>query len=160
MLCIVSKLGSKTKLINVNRFNQHNISRKRMKPIVVKSSTLKETLTSERCFIYEYFSSEKTSLARARVRRGLTTVPHYLEGVDEIYLITFGKGMVYIGNNPPSDVTVGDVVYIPAGMSQCITNTGNTDLIFYCFCAPRFTEGCYHLSNGREVNERSKGGKQ
>jgi mannose-6-phosphate isomerase-like protein (cupin superfamily) len=43
----------------------------------------------------------------------------------------------------PTEVTVGDVVVIPPLTSQKVTNTGTTDLVFYCVCTPRFTEQCY-----------------
>ena len=43
----------------------------------------------------------------------------------------------------PALVGVGDVIIIPEGASQKITNTGQTDLVFYCVCTPRFTEDCY-----------------
>jgi mannose-6-phosphate isomerase-like protein (cupin superfamily) len=43
----------------------------------------------------------------------------------------------------PTKVSVGDVIVIPAEASQKITNTGQTDLVFYCVCTPRFTEACY-----------------
>jgi len=37
----------------------------------------------------------------------------------------------------------GDVVVIPAGVSQQIVNCGARDLVFYCICSPRFTPECY-----------------
>jgi mannose-6-phosphate isomerase-like protein (cupin superfamily) len=37
----------------------------------------------------------------------------------------------------------GDVVVIPAGTQQQITNEGTSDLVFYCVCSPRFTPGSY-----------------
>jgi mannose-6-phosphate isomerase-like protein (cupin superfamily) len=116
---------------------------KSMKPKIVKAKSLREFKTSERCFITENWSSEKVSIACARVEPGVTTVAHHLEGVDEIYLITKGKGVVYVGNLEPARVTPGDVVFIPAGTSQRITNVGKTDLLFYCVCTPKFTAGCY-----------------
>jgi mannose-6-phosphate isomerase-like protein (cupin superfamily) len=59
-------------------------------------------------------------------------------------LITQGKGKVQIGDLEASEVTEGDVVIIPPGVLQKITNNGNCDLIFYCMCTPAFTENCYH----------------
>ena len=88
-------------------------------------------------------------IARARVKPGVTTKAHRLEGADEIYIITKGRGMVYVGNLDPTKVAVGDVVAVPAGTSQRITNVGKSDLIFYCVCAPRFMPECY-------VDEESK----
>jgi len=117
-----------------------------MFPKIVKDNSLKEFLTPERCFIFENWGSaddEKVSIARARVEPGVTTKAHHLKGVQEIYLITRGRGKVQVGNLEPTEVTKGDVVIIPAGTSQRMANIGRTDLIFYCICTPRFTNECY-----------------
>jgi len=120
-----------------------NTGARATKPRIVKANTLHEVKTPERCFIAENWSSEKVSIARARVKKGITTLAHHLEGVDEIYLITKGNAQVDVGDVAPTVVTAGDVVFIPAGVSQRITNIGRTDLVFYCVCTPRFTEECY-----------------
>ncbi len=114
-----------------------------MKPKIVKANSPTEYLTPERCFIAENFSNPAVSVARARVEPGVTTVPHHLKATQEIYIITAGTGRVTVGELPPTEVGVGDVVVIPAGVSQRITNTGRDDLLFYCICTPRFTDGCY-----------------
>jgi mannose-6-phosphate isomerase-like protein (cupin superfamily) len=77
------------------------------------------------------------------VKPGVTTVPHHLKRVQEIYIISSGQGRVSVGDLEPTDVSVGDVVVIPPMTSQRITNTGSTDLVFYCVCTPRFTQDCY-----------------
>jgi len=114
-----------------------------MKPRIIKADTLHEIKTPERCSIAENWSSEKVSIAQARVKPGIATLAHHLEGVDEIYLITKGKAQVDGGDITPTPVTAGDAVFIPAGKTQRITNIGKTDLVFYCICTPRFTEDCY-----------------
>jgi mannose-6-phosphate isomerase-like protein (cupin superfamily) len=119
-----------------------------MKPQIVKANTLHEYQTPERCFIYETCGLVAThdptvSIARARVQPSITTKTHHLVGVQEIYVITQGEGKVQIGDLPPTEVTVGDTVIIPAGVKQKIANTGQTDLVFYCICTPAFTETCY-----------------
>ncbi len=120
-----------------------------MQPKVVKATTFKEYLTPERCFIYENWGlvsagDSAVSIARARVEPGVTTKAHHLDGIQEIYIITKGNGKVQIGSLKPTDVEEGDTVVVPAGISQRITNTGKTDLIFYCICTPAFTEDRYH----------------
>lgn len=118
-----------------------------MKSEVVKYDFEIEFVTPERCFISETWNSsndEMLSIARARVEPGVTTALHYLKGVTERYLIVSGRGLVEAGDLPPSEVGVGDVVIIPAGIPQRITNTGETDLISYCICTPRFSTYCYH----------------
>ena len=119
-----------------------------MKPKIVKATSLKEFLTPEGCFVSENwglvsFGDEAVSIARARVEPNVTTKAHHLEGVQEIYLIVKGKGKVQIGGLKPANVAEGDVVLIPEGTSQKITNLGKTDLVFYCICTPAFTQDCY-----------------
>lgn len=114
-----------------------------MNPKIIKPSTLHEYLTPERCYIAENFCCPNLSIARATVKPGVTTVPHHLKGVQEIYLIASGQGTVTIGDLKPTPVTAGDVVVIPPETSQKITNTGPEDLVFHCICTPRFTEECY-----------------
>ena len=118
-----------------------------MLPKIVKANTLKEFLTPERCFIYETWGNStddgKVSIARARVEPGVITKTHHLNGMQEIYIIVKGKGLVTVGGLEPIEVTEGDTIMIPAGASQRIANTGKTDLIFYCICTPSFTENAY-----------------
>lgn len=114
-----------------------------MLPKIVKANSPYEYLTPEHCYIAENFSDKDVSIARATVKPGVTTLAHHLLGVQEIYLITSGHGKVTVGNLEPTEVRVGDVVIIPAETSQKVTNTGETDLVFYCICTPRFTEACY-----------------
>jgi len=114
-----------------------------MEPKIVKANSLNEFSTAERCFIAENYSSNCISVARARVQPGVTTVAHHLKGVDEIYLVTSGRGKVNVGDLEPTEVGAGDVIVIPAGTSQRITNIGKADLVFYCICTPKFTANCY-----------------
>ena len=114
-----------------------------MQPKIIKTNAPYEYLTPERCSVAENYSSKDVSIARATVKPGVTTVPHHLIGVQEIYIITSGQGKVTVGELEPTDVGVGDVVVIPPMTSQKIANTGTTDLIFYCVCTPRFTQECY-----------------
>ncbi|MDX1481864.1 MAG: cupin domain-containing protein [Woeseiaceae bacterium] len=104
-----------------------------------------EILTRERCHIREILndaSEPELSVAAARVEPGITTELHRLT-VSEWYVIREGKGRMRIGGSAPFDVAAGDCVRIPAGLSQCITNTGDTDLRFDCICQPRFTPDAY-----------------
>ena len=117
-----------------------------MKSDVVSLDLRDEFLTQERCFIIETWNSPhdpNVSIARARVRPGVSTALHYLEGVDERYLIVSGRGIVELGDLPPTEVVSGSIVVIPAGVRQRISNAGDDDLIFYCICTPRFSLDCY-----------------
>jgi mannose-6-phosphate isomerase-like protein (cupin superfamily) len=122
-----------------------------MEPKIVKAASLNEYLTPEHCYIAENYSSKEVSIARATVKPGITTLPHHLNEVQEIYLITSGQAKVTIGGLEPTDVGVGDVVIIPPRTSQKVTNTGKTDLVFYCICIPRFTEACYVNEEAEKV---------
>ncbi len=110
-------------------------------PIIFKPDPAAEFFTDEGCFILENANSPldpDCSVARARVRPGVTTRWHFLEGTAERYLILSGMGKVEIGDLPPTLVEPGDVVIIPPGAPQRIENVGVEDLVFYCICTPRF----------------------
>ncbi len=105
-----------------------------------------EYFTEERCFINELSNiveDQEVSIAQARVAAGVTTRLHRLQGITERYVILTGKGRVYVGELSPQDVTAGDVVLIPPGCPQRITNTGTQDLIFLAICSPRFQQQAY-----------------
>ena len=116
-----------------------------MLPEVLKQSP-KERDTPERCAIMEMLNTPKdqsVSVARARVPVGITTAWHHLTGTDERYVIASGEGLVEVATEAPVRVTAGDVVLIPAGCRQRITNSGSTDLVFLCICTPRFQQTSY-----------------
>ena len=111
-----------------------------------KHDASKEFSTPERCHIIETFNSgadESLSIARARVEPGVTTAWHKVEGTVERYIIAEGRGRVEVGDFPAEEVGPGDVVIIPAGVRQRITNIGHGDLVFYCVCTPRFQSHNY-----------------
>lgn len=105
----------------------------------------REFWTEERCYITELMNdpaSPDASLAIARVEPGVTTQLHKLAGVSERYIVRKGRGVVEVdGVSHPLET--GDQAVIPAGSAQRITNTGDTDLEFYCLCVPRFRPGSY-----------------
>ena len=110
-----------------------------------KDKTAPEIWTSERCFITELLNTPDqpdVSLARTRVEPGVTTQLHSLS-VSEWYVIEAGQGRMRVADDEPFDVGPGDTVTIPKHAPQQITNTGKSDLIFLCICAPRFLQECY-----------------
>jgi len=128
----------------MRRWSASDLGRENVvQPKIVIAKSLRETLTPEQCLIYENWSSKNVSIARARVKSGITTKAHHLVGVDEIYLIAKGKGRARIGKLEPVEVRAGDTVFIPAGVSQQITNIAKSDLVFYCICTPKFKAECY-----------------
>ena len=110
-----------------------------------KPKARQEFATRERCFITEFVNDPAVpdvSLALCRVEPGVTTELHALS-VCEWYTIDRGHGRMHIGGREPFPVGPGDVVHIPSGAAQQISNTGPEDLLFKCICVPRFTPGCY-----------------
>jgi mannose-6-phosphate isomerase-like protein (cupin superfamily) len=51
--------------------------------------------------------------------------------------------MMEIDGGPQFAVGPGDAYEIPAGISQRISNTGDTDMLLQCVCLPRFMPECY-----------------
>jgi len=105
-----------------------------------------EYFFAEGCFITEWWNTsadEAVSVARARVKPGVTTRWHRLRDATERYLILEGRGRVEVGDGPPEDVGPGDVVLIPPETRQRIANTGGADLLFLAVCTPRFTLAGY-----------------
>ncbi len=99
----------------------------------------------EGCHITEWSNGatdEDLSVARARVEPGQTTRWHRLAGTTERYVILEGRGRAEVGDEL-IDVIAGDVVIIPPGQPQRITNTGEADLVFLAICTPRFQPANY-----------------
>lgn len=95
----------------------------------------------EGCWILEQLNDDadpQASIARARVTPGVSTRPHRLIDTTERYVILAGRGLAQVGNEPEFPVRPGDVVLIPPGVVQSISNDGDTDLVFLAVCTPRF----------------------
>jgi mannose-6-phosphate isomerase-like protein (cupin superfamily) len=118
----------------------------KMKETIFPFNPQREFFTPEGCYILELSNSAAdpaASIARARVTPGITTRRHRVRETVERYIILEGKGLVEVGSLPPQEVNPGDVVLIPPGCRQRITNTGGEDLIFLCLCTPRFIPEAY-----------------
>lgn len=117
-----------------------------MQARIVKANEADEYYFDEGCFILELANSAEdpaVSIARARVKPGVTTKLHRLKGVVERYVMLTGVAVVEVDGLEPQPVSAGDVVIIPPLCSQRITNTGTDDLLFLAICTPRFTENVY-----------------
>ena len=100
-----------------------------------------EFYTDEHCHIVELHNTASDtgcSIARARVEPGVATRLHCVQATAERYVILEGEGSVEVNGQSPVTVRPLDVVNIPAGAPQRITNTGAQDLVFLCICTPRF----------------------
>jgi len=127
-------------------------------PAVVHSQASTEYFFEEGCHITEWWNSPddgQASIARARVEPGVTTKWHRLAAVTESYVILEGTRRVEVGALPPETVGPGDVVVIPPGVAQRITNTGRPDLVFLAICTPRFTPGAYENDGNLPVSPAS-----
>ena len=113
----------------------------------IKEQNLKEEFyTSEKCYITELSNTPDdpdVSIVRARVESGVTTRWHRLKGTYERYFIISGRGLVEIGEQPPQELSIGDIVLIPPMCRQRITNIGSDDLVFLAICSPRFLQDVY-----------------
>jgi len=128
-----------------------------MRPAVVSPDESREFSTPERCLILEVWNTpneDQVSIARARVKPGVRTILHLLEGNDERYLIIEGHGVVEVEDSR-TQVGPGTVVIIPRDTPQRIENTGTVDLVFYCINTPPFTTTCYRdLETGQLMPPR------
>ncbi len=117
-----------------------------MKPVIIKKASGKEFFTDEQCYITELSNSADdpdVSIARARVKPGVTTHWHCLNSIVERYVILSGEGIVDIGETRQQTVSSGDVVLIPPNCPQRINNPGSVDLVFLAICSPRFKPETY-----------------
>jgi mannose-6-phosphate isomerase-like protein (cupin superfamily) len=83
-------------------------------------------------------SIKNQSLAEATLPPGAATEPHYHAVTEEIYYLLHGAGRMRIGSEV-RNVAPGDGIAIPPGAPHQIRNTGTTDLVFLCCCAPAYT---------------------
>lgn len=117
-----------------------------MEPIFIQPDEALEYYTDEKCHILELLNTSSISdqsIARAKVKPGVTTAWHSLDHTSEIYYILEGQGKVEIGNEPPRIIKKNELIYIPQNVRQRIENIGDQDLIFLCICVPRFQQKNY-----------------
>ena len=117
-----------------------------MEPAIKLCDDGNEYYFEEGCFINELHNDDSdpgVSIARARVAPGETTRWHRLRDTEERYVILQGSARVEVGDLPPASIGTGDVVLIPEGVAQRISNTGDDDLVFLAICSPRFVPDVY-----------------
>jgi mannose-6-phosphate isomerase-like protein (cupin superfamily) len=106
----------------------------------VDGSTIRELLAHRNSAI------RQQSLAEARLAPGCATVPHHHAVTEEIYYILTGTAAMTMGGHADAetsdaetrDVGPGDAIAIPPGIRHTIRNTGDTELVFLCTCAPGY----------------------
>ena len=99
--------------------------------ITADGSTIRELLA------HRNSSIRKQSLAEARLGPGCATTPHHHRVTEEIYYILSGTADMTLGDETRG-VGPGDAIAIPPGMRHTIRNTGDTELVFLCTCAPGY----------------------
>ena len=100
----------------------------------------------EGCFITELCNSpadSALSISRARIEPGASPGWRRLPGICERYVVVEGVGAVEVNGQAAAQIGPGDVVVIPPGERQRITNSGSCDLIYLALCTPRFVQGDY-----------------
>ena len=103
-----------------------------------------EFIAGDNCALREILHPDKAdlqlrySLAHAVVKPGETTWKHRLK-TSEVYYIISGEGLMHIDNETAA-VRPGSTVYIPPMATQCITNSGKSDLTFICIVDPAWRE--------------------
>ena len=78
------------------------------------------------------------SLAEAIIPAGGETLSHRHHHTEELYHITVGAGLMYLGDQQFS-INVGDTVCIPPGTAHNVRNTGNGPLHILCCCSPAYS---------------------
>ena len=111
--------------------------------MLIRDAARLESFTAlDGCSIREIINPDRDqtdpglSLALAEVAPGRATRPHRLSFL-EVYYILEGQGLMHV-DEEASPVGPGQAVYIPAGQSQWIENTGGLPLKFLCICHPGY----------------------
>ena len=79
----------------------------------------------------------RQSLAEATIPEGGTTLLHRHHETEEIYHVTQGEGLMFLGEEP-FQVERGDTVCISPGTPHKIRNSGKVPLIILCCSFPAY----------------------
>ena len=99
--------------------------------------TTKDGSTIRELMHPDHHGGAAQSLAEATVRPGGKTLLHRHQLTEELYHITDGEDLMTL-DDEQFPVAQGDTVLIPPGTAHCIENTGATDLVLLCCCAPAY----------------------
>ena len=106
---------------------------------MISRDELKPFITKDKSEIREFYHSKKMSLVEAMVEIGQATECHIHEKSEEIYYILEGEGLMEIENDK-AQVSKDQAIIIPPRNRHRITNNGNTQLRFLCFCSPPYSD--------------------
>jgi mannose-6-phosphate isomerase-like protein (cupin superfamily) len=85
-----------------------------------------------------YSPAANQSLAEATVAPGEATIHHYHRAAEELYLVTAGRGLLWIGEEE-REIAAGDCTVIPPGEPHRLLNTGAEDLVVVCASSPAYS---------------------
>ena len=85
-----------------------------------------------------HHGARNQSLAEALVPAGCTTLLHRHDCTEEIYHVTRGTGVMTLGAEK-FPIGPGDSVLIPPGTPHRVANSGETELLILCCCAPAYS---------------------
>jgi mannose-6-phosphate isomerase-like protein (cupin superfamily) len=88
------------------------------------------------------------SLAYAKLKPGMASLPHRLKKSSEVYFIIEGVGEMHI-DSEQGEVRTGQAILIPPGSWQHIRNKGSIELEFLCIVYPMWR------AEDEEVGEQS-----
>lgn len=85
-----------------------------------------------------HHGNHNQSLAEAIIDPGQVTHKHKHNSSEELYHITQGQGLMFLGSEE-FEVNVGDTLCIPPGTPHNIKNIGKTPLHILCMCSPPYS---------------------
>jgi len=80
----------------------------------------------------------RQSLAEATVREGGSTLAHYHQESEEVYLVTSGSGRLLLGDETQA-IGAGDCVVIPPGTVHRLWADAGAPLVVVCSCVPPYS---------------------
>ena len=80
----------------------------------------------------------RQSLAEATIDPGQRTTLHRHRSSEEIYPVTSGAGVMWLGDARFA-IAAGDTIRILPGTPHCVENTGAGPLTILCACSPAYS---------------------
>ncbi len=85
--------------------------------------------------------AQQVSIADIIIPAGVEVKTHHHRGIEEIYYVTSGEGLMFL-NGSTRRIGVGDAVVIRPGEVHGIFNQSETDLRLIVTCTPPWTPDC------------------
>lgn len=81
---------------------------------------------------------ERCSLAEEVLPAGVSVSRHHHLETEEVYYILAGAGRMTVGDET-REVTAGDAIFIPRGLTHTLENTGQEELTLLLVCGPAYS---------------------